>query len=84
MKLKMRYDEDDLKKFIIVCIFLLYIVAIAISNLSIVTATVEFTGLNPLPDFSGNLIISTLVFYIVTIIALMVSTKSYFFEFEIW
>ena len=82
MKLKLRYDEDDLKKFIIVCIFLLYIVAIAISNLSSVTATGEFTGLNPLPAFSGNLILSTIVFYIVTLIALMVSTKSYFFEFD--
>ena len=82
MKLKLRYDEDDLKKFIIVCIFLLYIVAIAISNLSSITSTGEFTGLNPLPAFSGNLILSTLVFYVVTVVALMVSTKSYFFEFE--
>ena len=82
MKLKIRYDEDDLKKFIFVCVFLLYVVAIAISNLSSITSTGEFTGLNPLPAFSGNLILSTLVFYIVTIIALMVSTKSYFFEFD--
>ncbi len=82
MKLKLRYDEDDLKKFVIVCIFLLYIVAIAISNLSSITSTGEFTGLNPLPAFSGNLILSTLVFYIITIVALMVSTKSYFFEFD--
>ena len=82
MKLKLRYDEDDLKKFIIVCVFLLYVVAIAISNLSSITSTGEVTGFNPLPAFSGNLIISTLVFYIITIIALMVSTKSYFFEFE--
>ena len=82
MKLKLRYDEDDLKKFIIVCIFLLYVVAIAISNLSSITATGEFTGFNPLPAFSSKLIISTLVFYVITIIALMVSTKSYFFEFD--
>lgn len=82
MKLKLRYDEDDLKKFIIVCVFLLYIVAIAISNLSSITSTGEFTGFNPLPAFSGNLILSTLVFYVVTVVALMVSTKSYFFEFE--
>ena len=82
MKLKMRFDEDDMKKFIIVCIFLLYVVAIAISNLSSITSTGEFTGLNPFPAFSSDLIGSTIVFYIVTIIALMVSTKSYFFEFE--
>ena len=82
MKLKIRYDESDLKKFIFVCIFLLYVVAIAISNLSSITSTGEFTGLNPFPAFSGRLIGSTLIFYIVTIVALMISTKSYFFEFE--
>ena len=82
MKLKMRFDESDMKKFIMVCIFLLYVVAIAISNLSSVTSTGEFTGLNPFPAFSGKLIGSTIVFYIGTIVALMVSTKSYFFEFE--
>ena len=82
MKLKIRFDEDDMKKFILVCVFLLYIVAIAISNLSSITSTGEFTGLNPFPAFSGKLIGSTIIFYIVTVVALMVSTKSYFFEFE--
>ena len=79
MKLKLRYDEDDLKKFIIVCIFLLYIVAIAISNLSSITSTGEFTGFNPIPEFSSNIILSTLVFYVNTVISLIVSTKTYFF-----
>lgn len=82
MKLKIRFDESDMKKFIIVCIFLLYIVALAISNLSSITATGEWTGLDPTPAFSGKLIGSTILFYIVTVIALLVSTKSYFFEFE--
>ncbi len=82
MKLKLRFDSKDMKRFIIVCLILLYIVAIAISNLSSITSTGEFTYLNPLPAFSSDLIGATLVFYIVAVIALMVSCKSYFFEFE--
>lgn len=82
MKFKLRFDEDDMKKFIFVCLLLLYIVAIAISNLSSVTSTGEFTGFNPFPAFSGKLIGSTILFYIVSVVALMVSTKSYFFELE--
>ncbi|MBQ8891379.1 MAG: type IV secretory system conjugative DNA transfer family protein [Bacilli bacterium] len=82
MKLKLRFDADDMKRFLLVCLLLLYIVAIAISNLSSVTSTGEFTGFNPLPAFSMDLIGSTILFYIVSVVALMVSTKSYFFEFE--
>ena len=82
MKLKIRYDKDDLKRFLLVCLLLLYIVAIAISNLSSVTSTGEFTGLNPFPAFSSGMILSTLSFYLVAVVALMLSTKSYFFEFE--
>ncbi len=82
MKLKMRFDEKDMKRFLFVCLVLLYIVAIAISNLSSITSTGEFTYFNPLPAFSGDLIGATLVFYVVALVALMVSCKSYFFEFE--
>ena len=71
MKLKIRFDEDDMKKFILVCVFLLYIVAIAISNLSSITSTGEFTGLNPFPAFSSGMILSTLSFYLVAVVALM-------------
>ena len=82
MKLKMRFDADDMKKFLLVCLALLYVVCIAISNLSSVTATGEFTGLNPLPAFSKDLLMATIVFYIFALVALLVSCKSYFFEFD--
>ena len=82
MNLKLRYDPKDMKRFLIVCLIILYLVAIAISNLSSITATGKFTGLNPLPAFSKDLIGSTFIFFIVSIIALLVSCKSYFFEFE--
>jgi len=82
MKLKIRFDANDLKKFLLVCLVVLYIVAIAISNLSSILATGEFTGLNPLPAFSKDMYVTTLVFYFGAIIALLLSCKSYFFEFE--
>ena len=82
MKLKLRFDASDMKKFLIVCVVLLYVVSIAIANLSSVTSTGEFTGLNPFPAFSSDLWSTTIVFYIVALVALLVSCKSYFFEFE--
>ncbi len=82
MKLKMRFDADDMKKFLIVCLVLLYIVSIAISNLSSVTSTGEFTGLNPLPAFSADMIMATFAFYVIALVALLLSCKSYFFDFE--
>lgn len=82
MKLKLRFDSKDMKKFLIVCVVLLYIIAIAIANLHSITSTGEFTGLNPLPAFSKNLFVATIVFYIIAVAALLISCKSYFFEFD--
>ena len=82
MKLKLRFDPNDMKKFLIVCVILLYVVCIAIANLSSVTSTGEFTGLNPFPAFSSDLWLTTIVFYVIALIALLASCKSYFFEFE--
>ncbi len=82
MNLKLRFDADDMKKFLIVCVILLYVVAIAVANLSSLTSTGELTWLNPFPAFSGDLIMSTIVFYIIALVALLLSCKSYFFEFD--
>ncbi|MCI5702029.1 MAG: type IV secretory system conjugative DNA transfer family protein [Erysipelotrichaceae bacterium] len=82
MKLKLRFDSDDMKKFIAVCLVLLYVVCIAISNLSSITSTGEFTGLDPFPAFSKDLFWATILFYLVAVVALLISCKSYFFEFE--
>ena len=80
MKLKMRFDADDMKKFLIACVIIFYIVCIAIANLSTVTATGDFTGLNPLPALKSDMIATTLILYVIAIAALLISCKSYFFE----
>ena len=82
MKLKMRFDADDMKKFLIACVIIFYIVCIAIANLSTVTATGDFTGLNPLPALKSDMIATTLILYVIAIAALLISCKSYFFEFD--
>ena len=82
MKFKFRADPEDLLIFIIFAIFLLYIVAIAVANLSTFAAEGHLSGLNPFPAFTPKYIISTIVFYIVALIGLFISVSSMFFERE--
>ena len=82
MKLKLKFDSKDMKKFLIVCLILLYVVSIAIANLNSLTSTGEFTGLNPLSAFSEELRSTTIILYVITLVALLISCKSYFFEFD--
>ena len=82
MKLKFRADKKDIVIFIIFCIVLLYLIAIAVVNLRSIFSTGEFTGLNPFPAFNSDNLIITLSFYIVVLIAIFASSSSYFFERE--
>ena len=82
MKFKFRADPEDLLMFIIFAIFLLYVVAIGVVNLSTFASEGHLAGLNPLPAFSPQYIGSTIVFYILFLIGLCVSVSSIFFERE--
>ncbi len=82
MKFKFRADPEDLLMFIIFAIFLLYIVAIGVVNLSTFASEGHLSGLNPFPAFSSEYIFSTIVFYILFLIGLFVSVSSIFFERE--
>lgn len=82
MKLKFRADLKDIVIFLIFCLVLLYLIAIAVLNLNSVAVDGTFRGLNPLPAFSSEFITSTLLFYILTLIALLSTCSSYFFERE--
>ena len=82
MKLKFRADKKDIVIFVIFCIFLLYLVAIAVLNLHSFAVDGEIWGLNPGPAFSSEFIFYTLVFYFLTLVALMLACSSYFFERE--
>ena len=82
MKLKFRADKKDIVIFIIFCVVLLYLVAIAVVNIRSIFDSGEFTGLNPFPAFNSDNLILTLTFYIAALIAIFVASSSYFFERE--
>ena len=62
MKLKFRADKEDVAIFISFSIFLLYVIAIAIVNLSTLAKDGTFSGLNPFPAFGPEYIAATLLF----------------------
>ena len=82
MKFKFRADPDDLAIFVVFAIFLLYIVALGVANVSSFANTGQLSGLNPLPAFAPDHIFSTVVFYLVALLGLFASVSSMFFERE--
>ena len=82
MKFKFTADSQDILIFSIFAIFLLYVICIAVVNLGGIAAGDGFVGLNPFPAFSSQYITATLVFYIIALIGLLASSKSYFFDRE--
>lgn len=82
MKLKFRADKEDMMIFLAFAVFLLYVIAIAIVNLSTLAKEGTFYGLNPFPAFEPEYITATLVFYFLALLALTMSVSSKFFEME--
>ena len=82
MKLKMRFEKDDMIKFGIYAFVLFITVAILASNLIKFSSTGEFAGLNFFIALSKDYIGSTLVLFLLTLLGLVFTCKSYFFEFE--
>ena len=82
MKLKFRADAKDWLIFGMFCVFLLYIVCLAVVNLSSMATEGTLAGLNPLPAFSPQFVKSTLVFYLIALGGLFASCSSYFFDFD--
>ena len=82
MKFKFRADGEDLFIFSMFAIFLLYIVAIVVANVHTFAVDSQLSGINPFPAFSAECIKSTIVFYILALIGLFASVKSWFIERE--
>ena len=80
MKLRFRAEPKDVLIFIMFAIFLFFIIAIGVLNLSSVAQGRGFHGLNPLPAFGPRYLFGTTVFYILALIGLFISVSSYFFE----
>ena len=82
MKLKLRIDSDDLWMLGVFALFLLYIVAVLVVNVSTFASKGTLAGPNPLPAFSSDYIASTIGFYILALGGIIFSVKSYIFEFD--
>ena len=82
MKLRFRADLKDIGIFLIFCVVLLYLIAIAVLNLNSIATEGIFRGLNPFPAFGKEFIVPTLMFYILAIVAIMAMCSTYFFERE--
>lgn len=82
MKLKFRADSKSIVKFLIVCLMILYVVAIVILNASYFLKEGLLWGLNPFPAFNSEYIVATLVFFVVTIVLILSTCSSLFFEME--
>lgn len=82
MKLKLRADKDDWIIFAGFAVLLLYVVALAVINISTFAETGSFSGFNPFPAFGPRYIVATLTFYFLALGGLFISVSSYFFDFE--
>ena len=82
IKLKFTAKPKDALIFVIFCIFLLYLVAIGVLNLYEIAHNNMFWGLNPIRAFSSEFLVTTLVMYLFALIAVFMSTSSYFFDRE--
>ena len=80
MKLKFKASAKDYLIFAIFAIVLLYFVAIAVLNLSSFATNGRFHGFDPLPAFSSQYLIPTIVGYVFALIFIITSVSSYFFD----
>lgn len=80
--MKFRAEPKDIVIFVLFCILLLYMVAIGVLNFSYLAQYNKFAGLNPLPAFTAEYFAPTMVFYIIALIAIIMSTGSKFFSRE--
>ena len=60
MKLKFRASSRDILIFVVFCIVLLYLVSLAVLNLSSFANEGEFYGLNPIEAFSKEYLLATI------------------------
>ena len=82
MKFKFRATGKDILIFVIFCIILLYLVAIAVLNIASFALDMTFHGFNPMPAFSSTYIWHTLIGFAFSLVFILTSVSSYFFERE--
>jgi len=82
MKLKFRASGKDILIFLVFSVVLLYLVAVAVLNISSFATDGSFHGFNPLDAFTPEYIAPTLIGFVFFIIFILTSVSSYFFDRE--
>ena len=82
MKLKMRFQKEDMIKFLIYAVILFFMICILVANLISFANDGTFVGIVFFKALSSEYIGTTLVIFILSLLGLVASTKSYFFEFD--
>ena len=80
--MKFRADEKDIKIFVCFCILLLYLCAVAVLNVHSLATTGSFYGIAPFKAFTSEYIASTLTLFFLSLLGIMFSLSSYFFDRE--
>ncbi len=81
MKLLFRATSTkDIVKFLIYCVFLLYLVAIGVLNIHYFSTESYFWGLNPFPAFGREFLITTIVFYIAALTASIMGVSNFLIQ----
>ena len=82
MKLKMRFNKNDMIKFGVYAFILFIMIAVLVANLVRFANTGQLAGLNFFIALSREYIGTTLVVFLLAFFGLVASCKSYFFEFD--
>jgi len=80
--MKFKADSKDAVIFCLFLIFLLYLVSLGVVNLAIFAQTGKLHGFNPMLAFTDQYLTATLTFYFVSVVVIIATVKSYFFETE--
>lgn len=78
--MKFRVEPKDLAIFLVFCLFLLYLCAIAVLNFTSFSTDGSFFGLNPFPAFALDKLPITLVMFFISLIIIFSSVSSYIFD----
>lgn len=80
MKLKFSIEPKDMLLFVVYCVLLLYLCAIAVLNFYSLSFDGTFYGLSPFKAFTGDFLPATLILFIIVLVAVFSSVSSYIFK----
>jgi len=78
----MRFQKEDMQKFLIFALILFFLICILLANIISFSGDGTFVGLNFFVALSKDYLGTTIVVYLLSIVGLVASTKSYFFSFD--